>query len=109
MKGLVKNDHELFEKTGQNRSLNRGKIKYEDIVLDFENETKKLFKFLNLEYEEGINKFYETAQNRKMISTPSYSQVTSPIYSNSIDRWKNYESFVKIEKSLRKWINRLNY
>ena len=44
-----------------------------------------------------------------MISTPSYSQVTSPIYSNSIDRWKNYESFVKIEKPLRKWIKRLNY
>ena len=33
---------------------------------------QKLFKFLNL-YEQGINKFYETAQNRKMISTPSYS------------------------------------
>ena len=85
------------------------KIKYEDIVLDFENETKKLFKFLNLEYEEGINKFYKTAQNRKMISTPSYSQVTNPIYSSSIGRWKNYESLVKIEKPLRKWIKKLNY
>ena len=29
----TKNDYELFEKTGQNRSLNRGKIKYEDIKL----------------------------------------------------------------------------
>ncbi len=28
-----KNDHELFEKTGQNRSLNRGKLNYEDIKL----------------------------------------------------------------------------
>jgi sucrose phosphorylase len=40
-----KNDYELFEKTGQNRSLNRGKIKYEDIKsLD---ETKLQTKIFN--------------------------------------------------------------
>ncbi len=100
---------DLFEFYENELDLEIIKIKYEDIVFDFENETKKLFKFLNLEYEEDINKFYETAQSRKMISTPSYSQVTSPIYSSSIDRWKNYESLVKIEKPLRKWIKRLNY
>ena len=100
---------DLFEFYENELNLEIIKIKYEDIVLDFENETKKLFKFLNLDYEEGINKFYETAQNRKMISTPSYSQVTSPLYSSSINRWKNYESLVKIEKPLKKWIERLNY
>ena len=100
---------DLFEFYENELNLKIIKIKYEDIVFDFENETKKLFKFLELDYEEGINKFYETAQNRKMISTPSYSQVTNPIYSSSIGRWKNYESLVKIEKPLRKWIERLNY
>ncbi len=100
---------DLFEFYETELNLQIIKIKYEDIVFDFENETKKLFKFLNLEYEQGINKFYETAKSRKMISTPSYSQVTSPIYSSSIDRWKNYEPFVKIEKPLGKWIKRLNY
>ena len=100
---------DLFEFYENELNLEIIKIKYEDIVFDFENETKKLFKFLNLDYEEGINKFYETAQNRKMISTPSYSQVTNPIYSSSINRWKNYETLVKIEKPLRKWIKRLNY
>ena len=100
---------DLFEFYENELNLEIIKIKYEDIILNFENETKKLFKFLNLEYEEGINKFYETAKNRKMISTPSYSQVTNPIYSSSIGRWKNYESLVKIERPLRKWIRRLNY
>ena len=100
---------DLFEFYENELNLEIIKIKYEDIVFNFENETKKLFKFLNLEYEKGINKFYETARSRKMISTPSYSQVTSPIYSSSIDRWKNYESLVKIEKPLKKWIERLNY
>ena len=100
---------DLFEFYEKELNFEIIKIKYEDIVFDFENETKKLFKFLNLEYEQGINKFYETAQNRKMISTPSYSQVTSPLYSSSINRWKNYESLVKIEKPLKKWIERLNY
>ncbi len=100
---------DLFEFYENKLNLEIIKIKYEDIVFDFENETKKLFKFLNLDYESSINKFYETAKSRKMISTPSYSQVTNPIYSSSIDRWKNYESLVKIEKPLRKWIKRLNY
>ena len=100
---------DLFEFYENELNLEIIKIKYEDIILNFEDETKKLFKFLNLEYEEGINKFYETARNRKMISTPSYSQVTNPIYSSSIGRWKNYESLVNIEKPLRKWIKKLNY
>ena len=100
---------DLFEFYENELNLEIIKIKYEDIVLNFEKETKKLFKFLNLDYEKGINKFYETAQNRKMISTPSYSQVTNPIYSSSIGRWKNYESLVKIEKPLKKWIRKLNY
>ncbi len=100
---------DLFEFYENELNLKIIKIKYEDIVLDFENETKKLFKFLELDYEEGINKFYETAQNRKMVATPSYSQVTNPIYSSSIGRWKNYESLVKIEKPLKKWIKKLNY
>tara|TARA_X000000950_G_scaffold80316_1_gene100984 strand:- start:182 stop:1798 length:1617 start_codon:yes stop_codon:yes gene_type:complete len=100
---------DLFEFYENELNLEIIKIKYEDIVLNFEKETKKLFKFLNLDYEKGINKFYETAQNRKMISTPSYSQVTNPIYSSSIGRWKNYESLVKIEKPLKKWIQKLNY
>ena len=100
---------DLFEFYENELNLDIIKIKYEDIIYNFENETKKLFKFLNLDYEQGIKKFYETARNRKMISTPSYSQVTNPIYSSSIGRWKNYESLVKIEKPLRKWIKRLNY
>ena len=100
---------DLFEFYENELNLEIIKVRYEDIILNFENETKKLFKFLNLEYEDGINKFYETARNRKMISTPSYSQVTNPIYSSSIGRWKNYESLVNIEKPLRKWIKKLNY
>ena len=56
---------DLFEFYENELNLEIIKIKYEDIILNFENETKKLFKFLNLEYEKGINKFYETARNRK--------------------------------------------
>tara|TARA_B100001057_G_scaffold215539_1_gene215779 strand:- start:19 stop:507 length:489 start_codon:yes stop_codon:yes gene_type:complete len=41
----TKNDHKLLEKTGQNRSLNRGKIKFDDIKsLD---ETKLQTKIFN--------------------------------------------------------------
>ena len=40
----TKNDYELFDKTGQNRSLNRGKIKYKDIeLLDKSKNQTKIF------------------------------------------------------------------
>ena len=42
--------------------------------------------------------------------TPSYSQVTSPIYKSSLNRWKNYENkFEKSKTYLDKWIKEFNY
>ena len=50
------------------------------------------------------------AKNRVDISTPSYNQVTSPLYLRSIDRWKNYEKHFKDSKEyLDKWVNQFDY
>ena len=85
-------------------------IKYEDIALDFNNTTKKIYKFLDLEWSKETNNFYLTARKRLDISTPSYNQITSPIYSKSINRWKNYQmNFKDVEKYLEKWVAEFNY
>lgn len=85
-------------------------IKYEDIALDFNNTTKKIYKFLDLEWSKETNNFYLTARKRLDISTPSYNQITSPIYSKSINRWKNYQmNFKDAEKYLEKWVAEFNY
>ena len=99
----------LFEFYEREIRLNYYKIRYEDIVQDFENQIKNLLNFLNLDYESQVNDFFITAKNRERISTPSYSQVINPIYSTSIGRWKNFKKIKNPEKQLSKWIKKFNY
>ena len=85
-------------------------IKYEDVVTDFEKSTKDIFKFLNLDWSNKAKDFYKTAKDRIDISTPSYNQVTSPLYLKSINRWKNYEqNFKDVKNNLEKWIHEFQY
>ena len=45
-----------------------------------------------------------------MINTPSYNQVSQPIYSNSMYRWKNYEKeFAKSKDLLDNWVKEFKY
>ena len=85
-------------------------IKYEDVVLNFEKTTKDMFKFLDVDWSDETKNFYLTAKNRKDIVTPSYNQVTSPLYLKSISRWKNYKkNFVRAKNYLDKWVNEFDY
>ena len=91
-------------------SINFHIIKYEDVVSNFEKTTKEVFKYLGLDWSDETEHFYLTAKNRIDISTPSYNQVTSPLYLKSISRWKNYEKHFKDAKEyLDKWVNQFEY
>ena len=62
-------------------------VKYEDIVFDQENQTRKLLEFCGLSFEEACMNFH---QNSAPVSTASSVQVRQPLYSGSISRWKKY-------------------
>jgi len=62
-------------------------VRYEDIVFDQENQTRRLLKFCGLEFEEACMRFHE---NAAPVATASAVQVRQPLYSGSIDRWKKY-------------------
>lgn len=64
-------------------------VRYENIVGDFKGECTRLLDFLGLEWEDSLERFHETAAQR-WIRTPSYEQVTRPIYGDAMGRWKNY-------------------
>ena len=84
-------------------------VKYENVVVNFKYEINKLLNFLNLDYEEGINNFHKTAMQREKINTPSYAQVTQPIYSNSINRHKKFIEIKNIKVDINQWIKRFSY
>ncbi|MDA7489920.1 sulfotransferase [Candidatus Pelagibacter ubique] len=85
-------------------------IKYEDLVTDFEKTTKEIFKFLEIDWSDSTKNFHITAKKRLNISTPSYNQITSPLYTRSISRWKNYEKeFKGLKNILDPWLDEFNY
>ena len=85
-------------------------VHYEEVVSNFEVELKALLKFLNLKWEANLYEFNKTAKNRQRINTPSYSQVTQPLYSTSIEKWRKYEHELSyIKDILNPWAERFGY
>jgi tetratricopeptide (TPR) repeat protein len=63
-------------------------VHYEAVVADLESEVRRLLKFCELPFEESCLRFHETD---RAVKTASSEQVRQPIYSSSVDLWRNYE------------------
>jgi Flp pilus assembly protein TadD len=66
-------------------------VRYEEMVLDTEEQIRRVLEFLELPWDGGCLKFHE---NRRAVQTSSKDQVTRPIYTSSVARWKLYERHV---------------
>ena len=64
-------------------------VQYEELVGDFETQTRRLLDYCELPFEEACLRFYET---ERPVRTPSSEQVRRPIYRSSIGFWRNYEA-----------------
>lgn len=69
------------------------RVRYEDLVADQAGESRRLLAFLGLDWDECVLRQDEHARKRG-ITTPSYHQVTRPIYQDAKYRWKRYEPFM---------------
>ncbi|HEY7118944.1 MAG TPA: sulfotransferase [Tepidisphaeraceae bacterium] len=63
-------------------------LRYEDLVLDVEGQTRRLLDFVGLPFDARCLRYYE---NRRQVGTASEEQVRRPVYHSSISRWKHYE------------------
>jgi len=68
-------------------------IKYESLLSNFDREVKGLLDFIGLEWDDSLRNFDTHARARGTIRTPSYSQVTQPIYQTSKYRWLRYKKY----------------
>jgi len=68
-------------------------IRYENVIKNYVTEVKALTDFLELEWEDALLDYQETAKSRH-IRTPSASQVIQPLYTSSIGKWKHYEKWI---------------
>lgn len=86
------------------------RIRYEDLVTNLENEARSLLDFLGVGWDESVLSHTEHAIKRGTISTPSYHQVTQPIYQHAKYRWKRYaKQFAPVMPELRPFIDYFNY
>lgn len=85
-------------------------VRYEDVVADFETETRKLLRFLELEWDDAVLDHTEHARNRGTINTPSYHQVTQPIYQHAKYRWERYANQMEsVTRILLPFIRQFRY
>ena len=66
-------------------------LRYEDALNDIEGLFSPVFEKLGLKWAPECEQFYDHARART-VSTPSFDQVTKPIYHSSVQRWRNYEN-----------------
>ncbi len=64
-------------------------VHYEELVMDTENQARKLLKFCSLQRKEQCLEFHKHSGG---VSTASASQVRHPIYTTSINKWKTIEN-----------------
>lgn len=65
-------------------------LDYEALIGDQERESRRLLDFLGLEWEEACLSFQRA---RTSVATASAWQVRQPLYSRSVERWRNYEPY----------------
>ena len=85
-------------------------IRYEDLVGDFESETRKMLNFLGVEWHEAGTEFAAHARARGKILTPSYHQVTQEIYQHATYRWQRYrDEFEGLRELLEPFVTDFGY
>jgi len=84
-------------------------VRYEDLVVDVEGETRRILEFLGLPWNDAVLQYAERAKSRA-IATPSYHQVVQPIYTRSVGRWRRYrEAFEAVLPLLQPSIEAFGY
>ena len=85
-------------------------IRYEDLVVNFDENISNLLAFFDLSWEREVKDYQKTALSRAKVNTPSYSQVVKPIYDSASYRWKKYEKqLLTYKPKLSFWAQSFGY
>jgi tetratricopeptide (TPR) repeat protein len=85
-------------------------VGYESLVTAFEETLAPVLDFLGLGWDEAVRDHAQTALARGRISTPSYQQVTRPLYTEASGRWRRYGDHLEpVLAILMPWAKRFGY
>ena len=69
-------------------------VRYEDMVNDLESVSRRVLEFLGVPWDERVLRFNEHAR-QKLVRSPTYSDVTKPVFKGAIGRWRNYQKYLE--------------
>lgn len=89
--------------------LQPGFLRYEDLVGDFEKQTRAICDFLGIEWSEDMRRFSDRAK-QGLVATPSAPQVAKGLYRDAVGTWRNYEAeLAPVRQFLDPWAERFGY
>jgi len=76
-------------------------VRYEGLIDDLQGTARGVLTFLEVPWEEQVLRFHEHART-KPVRSPSYAEVTQPVFKTAVGRWRNYEKY------LEPWLEKLS-
>ena len=67
--------------------------RYEDLIAAPENQTRRLASFLGVDWQAGMLAHHRRSGERA-VGTPTYDDVSKPLYTRSLERWRHYEEWL---------------
>jgi len=67
-------------------------VRYEDMVNDLESVARRTLDFLGVPWDARVLGFNEHAR-QKMVRSPTYADVTKPVYKGAVGRWRHYQKY----------------
>ena len=85
-------------------------LRYESMIADLEPEMRAMVDFIGLPWDDRLLDNQATAASRGHIRTPSYAQVSQPIYARARGRWEKYREHMReVLPILAPWVERMGY
>jgi tetratricopeptide (TPR) repeat protein len=99
----------LGEASRNRLPLRERAVRYEDLVTDLEGTLRPVLDHLDVPWHDAVLAYRESSRGRD-VNTPSYQQVSEPLYQRSIGRWKHYrEHIAAVEPVLAPWVKHFGF
>jgi Flp pilus assembly protein TadD len=69
-------------------------VRYEDMVDDLESVARRTLDFVGAPWDARVLGFDAHAR-QKVVRSPTYADVTKPVYKGAVGRWRNYQKYLE--------------
>lgn len=67
------------------------RVIYEDLIADADTEVRRMLDVIGLPFDPACLAFHTS---KRAVRTPSAEQVRRPLYSEAVDHWRHYDSWL---------------